>query len=104
VLARGTSNGREIVPSSWIDRTLTYRVTIEHWFGYGYQWYVSAISTPDGTWHPWVGALGNGGQRIDVVSDLGLVVAFAAGQYDAEDSTAMTMSVLEDVILASLEP
>jgi CubicO group peptidase (beta-lactamase class C family) len=104
VLARGTSNGREIVPSSWIDRTLTYRVTIEDWFGYGYQWYVSAISTPDGAWHPWVGALGNGGQRIDVVPDLDLVVAFAGGRYDEEDTFTTPMSVLENVILANLEP
>lgn len=103
VLARGVRNARELVPPSWIDRLLTYAVTIEGWFGYGYQWYVSAISTPDGTWHPWVGALGNGGQRLDVVPDLDLVVAFAAGAYDAEDTFAMTMSVLEDVILANLE-
>jgi len=103
VLARGGWNARELVPPSWVDRMLTYAVTIGGWFGYGYQWYVSAISTPDGTWHPWFGALGNGGQRLDVVPDLDLVVAFAAGAYDAEDTFAMTMSVLEDVILANLE-
>ena len=102
VLARGVWSERELVSSSWISRALTYAVTIEGWFGYGYQWYVSAISTPDGAWHPWFGALGNGGQRIDVVPDLDLVVAFAAGAYDAEDTFAMTMSVLEDVILANL--
>lgn len=103
VLERGKWNGSEIVPASWIDRMLTHRATIEGRFGYGYQWYVSAISTPDGTRHPWFGALGNGGQRIDVIPDLDLVVAFAAGAYDAEDSSAMPMSVLENVILANIE-
>ena len=96
------AGGGDVVPKTWLDRMLTYRVTIEDWFGYGYQWYVSAIATPDGTWHPWFGALGNGGQRIDVIPDLDLVVAFTGGAYDEQDTFAMTMSVLEDVILANL--
>lgn len=103
VLEGGSWDGREIVPKTWLDAALQRRATIEEGFGYGYQWYVSDLTPRPGVSHPWVGALGNGGQRLDVVPDLDLVVAFSAGAYDAEDSFATTMAVLEDVILANLE-
>jgi CubicO group peptidase (beta-lactamase class C family) len=102
VLARGTRDGREIVPETWLDAALQRRATIEDGFDYGYQWYVSDLTPGPGVSHPWVGGLGNGGQRLDVVFDLDLVVAFAAGAYDAEDGFATPMTVLEDVILANL--
>ena len=104
VLAGGSWDGREIVPKTWLDAALRRRATIEEGFDYGYQWYVSALTPRPDISHPWVGALGNGGQRIDVVFDLDLVVAFAAGAYDADETFATPMTVLEDVILANLEP
>jgi CubicO group peptidase (beta-lactamase class C family) len=104
VLGGGWWEGREIVPQGWLDRALQRHETIENGFDYGYQWYVSALTPSEGVSHPWVGGLGYGGQRLDVVSDLDLVVTFAAGAYDAEDQFASPMTVLEDVILASLDP
>ncbi len=103
VLAGGSWDGRQIVPQGWLDRALQRHETIEDGFDYGYQWYVSALTQRESVSHPWVGGLGNGGQRLDVVHDLDLVVAFAAGAYDAEDGFATPMTVLEDVILAGLE-
>jgi CubicO group peptidase (beta-lactamase class C family) len=103
VLAGGSWDGRQIVPQRWLERVLQRHATIENGFDYGYQWYVSALTPREGVSHPWVGGLGNGGQRLDVLPDLDLVVAFAAGAYDAEDGFATPMTVLENVILASLE-
>jgi CubicO group peptidase (beta-lactamase class C family) len=103
VLAGGSRDDREIVPASWLDRVLQRRVAIEEGFDYGYQWYVSDLTPREGASHPWVGGLGNGGQRLDVLPDLDLVVAIAAGAYDAEDSHVMPTFVLENVILANLE-
>src|SRR5262245_60572753 len=104
VLDLGTWDGRRIVPHEWLDRALQRHATIEDGFDYGYQWYVSALTPREGVSHAWVGGLGNGGQRLDVVIDLDLVVAFATGAYDGEDQFASPMTVLEDVILANLEP
>jgi CubicO group peptidase (beta-lactamase class C family) len=103
VLTGGSWDGSEIVPKTWLNAALQRRATIEDGFDYGYHWYVSDLTPRPDVSHPWVGALGNGGQRLDVVPDLDLVVTFAAGAYDAEDSFASTMAVLEDVILAQLE-
>ena len=103
VLTDGHWDGREIVPTSWLDRALRPRVTIEDGFDYGYQWYLSSVSTPDGLAHPWVGGIGNGGQRLFVVPDLDLVLAIAAGAYDAENQSSMPSAIFEDVIVASIE-
>ena len=103
VLADGSWDGGEIVPKTWLDAALQRRATIEDGFDYGYHWYVSDLTPRPDVSHPWVGALGNGGQRLDVVPDLDLVVALTAGAYDAEDTFASTMAVLEDVILAQLD-
>jgi CubicO group peptidase (beta-lactamase class C family) len=103
VLADGSWGGREIVPSSWLERALQRRARIENGFDYGYQWYVSDLTPRPGVSHRWVGGLGNGGQRLDVLPDLDLVVAITAGAYDAEDGFATPMTVLEDVILAGLD-
>lgn len=96
------AGGGDLVPKTWLERALAAHLTIEEGFDYGYQWYVGAASTPDARAHRWVGGIGNGGQRLFVFPDLDLVVAIAAGAYDAEDQWTMPTSLLEDVILANL--
>ncbi|GAA4936558.1 serine hydrolase domain-containing protein [Nonomuraea thailandensis] len=68
--------GRGIVPAEWIEEMLRPRVTMEGGGGYGYQWYLG-----DGERRRAEG-IGNGGQRLVVAPDEGLVVAVTAGEYD----------------------
>jgi CubicO group peptidase (beta-lactamase class C family) len=97
VLAGGEWRGRQVVPAAWVRAMLEPRLPIE-WGGmYGYQWYSGA-----GAGHPWVGGMGNGGQRLTVVPDLGLVVAIAAGNYDDPEQWRAPEAVLERVVLASV--
>lgn len=69
MLADGRWQGRQVVPGSWVRQS-----TAEHASdgeqGYGYQWWVT---TADG--HPAFLAGGYGGQLIEIVPDLNLVVA-----------------------------
>jgi CubicO group peptidase (beta-lactamase class C family) len=96
VLAGGEWAGRQVVPAAWVRAMLAPRLPVE-WGGmYGYQWYSGA-----GDGHPWVGAMGNGGQRLTVVPDLRLVVAIAAGNYDDPEQWRTPTTVLERVVLAS---
>ncbi|MEV0145371.1 MULTISPECIES: serine hydrolase [unclassified Nonomuraea] len=81
--------GRGLVPEWWIGEVLRPRVEISEGYAYGYQWYVSPGQ--------WVGATGNGGQRIVVVPERRLVVGVTAGEYDAAEQSS-TAVVLEEVL------
>lgn len=66
--------GRDIVPASWIEASLTPHVQKEDGGSYGYQWHLSP--------EPWVAGFGNGGQILMILRERGLVVAINAGAYD----------------------
>ena len=102
VLDGGTRDDRRIISKAWLNRSLSPHVTIEEGFDYGYHWYLSSVATDGGTSHPWVGGMGNGGQRLYVVPDLDLVVAIAAGGYEAEDQSATPTIVFEDAVIAGI--
>ena len=107
-LQRGSSDGRQIVPASWVDLSSTegfsWRIGLSALEGisYGYLWWV-VPGAPEPLYFAW----GYGGQYIVVVPDLRLVVVATndwygvsrdggAGHYERH-----TMDVLvEDVIPA----
>ncbi|GAA3021466.1 serine hydrolase [Streptosporangium longisporum] len=85
--------GRDVVPASWLAAALRPRVRRDENSSYGYHWY---------TGEGWVGAFGNGGQRIHVAPPLDLVVAITAGEYDHPDQRT-ARAVLDEVILPGIE-
>jgi CubicO group peptidase (beta-lactamase class C family) len=68
-LDRGRWEGRQIVPSGWLDQATAAQVRTPLGLGYGYHFWVT---TADG--HHAFAALGFGGQVVEVVPDLALVV------------------------------
>ncbi|WP_418605707.1 serine hydrolase domain-containing protein [Georgenia sp. SUBG003] len=74
----GRREGRQIVPSWWVAESTSEHVEPHGAFrateGYGFGWWVT---TADG--RPAFAAIGRGGQLIEVVPDLDLVVAVAGG-------------------------
>jgi CubicO group peptidase (beta-lactamase class C family) len=106
VLARGRWEGHEVVPAAWLVAALRPRVRIGEDFAYGYQWYLGlfpAAADRAARRLPWVGGMGNGGQRLVVIPDLDLVVAISAGNYDTTDQSTTPTTILNDVILAGIE-
>jgi parallel beta-helix repeat protein len=88
----GRWNGRQVMPESWVAASLEPHVPrsvqpIEYPNGvmrneaYGYQWWHDRFELPYGevTVHS---ASGNGGQKIWVVSELGLTAVHLAGNYN----------------------
>lgn len=100
VLAGGRAprerGGRQVVPADWVRSALRPRVRTQWGVDYGYQWYLGGTGR-----RRWVGAMGNGGQRLLVYPELDLVVAVTAGGYDGDPQPSLNATV-DDVVLASL--
>lgn len=71
MLGRGTWLGRALVPAAWVRGLTTGRTPTDR---LGYTWWLFASNG-----RPAYAAAGRDGQTIEVVPDLGLVVAVAAG-------------------------
>jgi CubicO group peptidase (beta-lactamase class C family) len=104
VLNRGVWHCREVVPATWIAEMLRPRVQIGDGREYGYQWYLGSSPLPgrDQSPLPWAGANGNGGQRLFVFPGPDLVVAQTAGNYDAANQSALSTTILNDLILPAI--
>ncbi len=97
VLADGASDGRQIVPASWIHAMLQPRLQTDWGGQYGYQWYIETIAG-----HRLVAGMGNGGQRLIALPELDLTVAVTAGNYDDPDQWRTPVTLLERVILPTM--
>lgn len=106
VLDKGSAGGRQIVPSEWLAECLTPRVSVDEQRRYGYQWYIGDFeygSREAPHLDRWVGCFGNGGQRLFVMPELGLVVAITAGNYNTPDQWRPPIRVMREAVLASIK-
>jgi CubicO group peptidase (beta-lactamase class C family) len=88
-LNNGNWNGRQIVPSSWVEEsTQNYNIGI----GYGYQWWVNS----EGYYHSW----GFGCQHFIVLPNKNLVVAITASEYH---NSRTSLNVFRSFILKSID-
>ena len=77
-LQNGAWNGRQLVPADWVAASTRARVDAGA-NQYGYQWWV-----PFAGGHPAFAAFGLAGQLIEVVPDIGLVVAVSSKRAPAQ--------------------
>jgi CubicO group peptidase (beta-lactamase class C family) len=85
LLEGGKANERQIVPAAWLEDAFRPAARVNDRRHYGYHWYLGHVpyETPQGRQHArWIGAAGNGGQRLVVFPDLELVVVITAGNYN----------------------
>lgn len=89
-LQKGQWEGKEIVPRSWVEASVQQRVAENYADGtrggYGYFWWLKPVSNSGSAIldHDAFYAAGSGGQRIFVVPDLNLIMAFT-GNNQKED-------------------
>ena len=89
VAQNGAFDGHQVVSTNWLDQMLLARVTIDQWSKYGYHWYLAE------TGGPLVAiAVGNGGQRLTVQPNVGLVVASFAGLYNDPESWRTSLKIV----------
>lgn len=85
LLDGGKAGARQIVPAAWLADSFKPAARINDRRHYGYHWYVGNVphESPEGPRRArWVGATGNGGQRLIIFPDLELVVVITAGNYN----------------------
>jgi CubicO group peptidase (beta-lactamase class C family) len=104
LLDKGQLDGREIVPADWIAQSLIPRAIIDEARRYGYHWYVGDVPLgAPARRESWIGAFGNGGQRLWVLPGLDLVVVTTAGNYNRPEQWIPPTRVLREVVLAGLQ-
>lgn len=100
VLARGSWSGRQVIPATWIDESTTRQIGIESTMApgsaYGRFWWLGEFA---GT--PWIGGIGNGGQRIYIVPSLELIVVTTMGLYDSPEQGRVPLMVLDAAMWAA---
>jgi CubicO group peptidase (beta-lactamase class C family) len=106
VLDGGRCQGRQLISEQWLATSFTPAVSMPDGSRYGYQWYLGAVPRDDGTGgarrEETVSAMGNGGQRLFLLPQLGLAVVTTAGNYDVPDQWRPPMVMLRDVLLPAL--
>lgn len=108
LLNRGKWNGKEVVPFSWIERSVTPHTSADDFRRFGYQWYITYFGfgrqigwQPEKVEQNWL-AMGNGGQRLFVLPGIDLTVAITAGNYEAEDQWITPTRLMREAILPSI--
>jgi len=100
VTHHGLYRGQQIVPADWIETITSEHIGIPDsrapGNGYGYFWW---LGRTDGV--NWIGAFGNGGQRIWIVPSLKLLVVTTMGLYDSPEQGRVPATILEAAIKAA---
>ena len=93
VLDRGRFGDRQLVPAAWLDASFEPRVPSEADLAYGYQWWLwPREARADG--RRWMGAFGNGGQRLTIMPHLDLVLVVTAGNYNQPDAWQLPVTII----------
>jgi CubicO group peptidase (beta-lactamase class C family) len=95
----GKWQGQQLVPAAWVATSTTNRLTdgVPN-SGYGYQWWVF-----DSGRHSAFAAMGHAGQMIQVVPDLGLVVAVSCLDDPARFDGASFASMVETYVIPAID-
>lgn len=91
VAENGEYEGNRVVSEEWLKRSFKPRIKLNDFIHYGYLWYLGGSEE-----HTVAIAVGNGGQRLTVEPDPGLVVVSYAGRYNDPESWQTSIKVVFD--------
>jgi CubicO group peptidase (beta-lactamase class C family) len=98
-LDRGQWHGQQLVPADWVAASTTNQLTDgDPNPGYGYQWWIHTSGR-----HPGFAAQGYAGQLIDVVPDLGLVVAVSSLDGPGPFTPEFFASIIDTYVIPAIE-
>jgi CubicO group peptidase (beta-lactamase class C family) len=88
----GVWDGVHIIPTEWVELSLSQHIRASEELFYGYQWWIEPSSGA-------YAAIGLGGQMVYVIPDLDIVVVFTAGL----DDTSVLFALIDDFVLPAVE-
>lgn len=94
VVDDGQHDGRQIVSKDWLDQSFTPYANLETGLRYGLFWWLA----PGDDEPRWVAGFGNGGQRLSINRELGLVFVVFAGRYNDPDAWQTPVRISEDFL------
>jgi CubicO group peptidase (beta-lactamase class C family) len=99
VLDGGRWQGEQIVPEEWVQRSTEPQIRANRLTGYGLHWWTQRMRW-EGAQHTIPSANGNGGQRVYLVRELGLLAVILAGSYDGGwEASRRSESILVEHVL-----
>jgi CubicO group peptidase (beta-lactamase class C family) len=101
-LNKGSWDGAQIIPASWVEASLSPHATVEGDRKYGYQWWLLTDSKAPNQQILWGAAYGNGGQRIWLIPSANVAVVVTAGLYNDRNVRQILPRLLNDYILAAI--
>jgi CubicO group peptidase (beta-lactamase class C family) len=102
VLNHGMWNGKQVVPATWIDASVTPRIQASQLYFYGYQWWLGR-SFVQGQQVGWIAGVGYGGQRLFIIPHLDMVVLVMACLYSSELQGWVPLLILNCNVLAAVK-
>ncbi len=98
VMDGGTEQGRQVVPADWLELTFSPTTQTRSGLRYGNFWW----QAPGGNPPRWVAGFGNGGQRLVVNRELGVVLVVFTGNYNQPDAWRMSLRVMTDFVIPAV--
>jgi CubicO group peptidase (beta-lactamase class C family) len=100
-LNHGAWNGKQVVPSDWVQKSIAPHAQVDDDTNYGYLWWLrtSTVGTKrvSGFWMQ-----GNGGNKVAVLPDLEMVIVVTSKNYGMKEGHPLSDKLITDYILASL--
>lgn len=94
----GNYKGVQVVPTSWLDASFTRHAVNSYRLGYGYFWWLDG----EGEKPSWMAGFGNGGQRLTIHPQRGVVIAVFAGNYNQPDAWKLPVKVTREFVIPAL--
>jgi CubicO group peptidase (beta-lactamase class C family) len=104
MLAQGWWGDRQVIPRQWIERVVKPVIPTGDGLQYGRHWFLGEATVPAAPERPqpWIGAFGNGGQRLWIMPGMHLCAVILAGNYDTPDGWVFPTRVWREIILPNL--
>jgi CubicO group peptidase (beta-lactamase class C family) len=103
ILADGLWEEHRVISSAWLNASFETAVPTGDGRDYGYLWYFGHIPTPalpaPGRW---IGAFGNGGQRLWLMPEVDLATVIVCGKYNQPDQWVTPIRIWREIVLANL--
>jgi CubicO group peptidase (beta-lactamase class C family) len=97
LLDHGKWQGRQVVPTSWIEDATRTQIAAGPRDGYGYQFWTREVKWR-GRRLPAAATVGNGGQTLLIVPDLDLAVVTTAGNYGSLEGLEQVRAVEQAIV------